>query len=256
MKWDLQGKRILVTRGERQATTFAKQIEAASGLAVVTPLIRIACKQDEREADIIHHLADYEWIFFTSVNGVRCFFEKVRQHAQEESLARMRYAVVGEKTNAVLKENGYEASFMPSTYNAATMAPDFLANYHGKGPMLIVHGQLSGTVLNQAFSENGIAFDCLEVYETKTNTSVQESLTKVLREGKMDVITFTSPSTVDAFVEMTPVYDWIKGVAVVCIGTTTEKRALAHGFTEIVVPDVFTIEGMIEVMHDDLAGKG
>lgn len=252
----LQGKRILVTRSEPQASVFAASIKAANGRPVVAPLIQIACVQSKQEEEMIKQLKDYVWIFFTSANGVTCFFEKVQAYAQEDALGQVKFAVVGEKTNAALKAYGYEAAFIPDTYDAATMAPAFLADHKGTGPMLIVRGRLSGTVLNEAFARHGIAFDCLEVYETVTNKKVKRPLTKTLQENSVDMITFTSPSTVDAFIELAPENGWTKDMPVACIGTTTEKRALEHGFTHLLVPKVFTVEGMIEVMHDYFAQKG
>src|SRR5699024_9770084 len=149
-----------------------------------------------------------------------------------------------------LMEHGYEADFIPSTYNAETMAKEFMSMYPPDQSIMLVRGKRSRPVLVDAFTEEGRMFTSLEVYETTTNYNIKEKFNYVITNESIDFITFTSPSTVEAFVTLvSESFDRRKDV-IVCIGTTTEKRALELGFSTILVPDVFTIEGMLEKMSE------
>jgi uroporphyrinogen-III synthase len=242
MEIDLQQKKILVTREKKQAELFAEKIEQANGKAMIVDALKIDCLCPQ-----IENIAGYEWLFFTSANGVSCFFERFRDHLQGHKLA-----VVGPKTNEVLHEFGYTADFMPSIFNAQTMAAEFLAEYGSHQTVLLVRGTLASPVLVDAFHKAGVYFTCLEVYQTVINETNTEKLNKIVDQKQLDFITFTSPSTVDAFVHMVHDLSAARRSVAVCIGTTTEKRAKEQGYSKRLVPDHFTIEGMMLVMHDYL----
>lgn len=245
MTIQLKNQRILVTRNEPKASEFAQQITQYGGQAVATPLIKIDCQHQ-----FIGHLEAYEWIVFTSANGVRCFFKNVEKAGKVDRLAAARFAVVGPKTKQALQAFGYHAEFIPSRYDAKTMAPEFLEKYQPTGRVLLVQGQLSRPILEEALQMEKVPFDCIKVYDTVTNGAAKAQLKEVLARYPLDFITFMSPSTVDAFVELTGETGGEIQSPIVCIGTTTEKRARRHGFQTILVPDEFTMEGMMEKMHE------
>lgn len=244
----LKNQRILVTRNEPKAGEFAQQITNYGGQAVVTPLIKIECQQQS-----LGQLEAYEWIIFTSANGVRCFFKNVEKEGKADRLATVRFAVVGPKTNQALQAFGYQAEFIPSMYDAKTMGPEFLEKYQPIGRVLLVQGQLSRPVLEEALQVENVPVDCMTIYHTVTNGEAKVQLNQVLATYPFDFITFMSPSTVDAFVELTGESGDEIQSTIVCIGTTTEKRARAQGFQKILVPDEFTIEGMMEKMHEHIS---
>src|SRR5699024_8377194 len=114
-------------------------------------------------------------------------------------------------------------------------------------PIFIVQGRLSGTILNEALLQANIPFDCLEVYDTKVNETEKLTLQQAVQE--MDWITFTSPSTVDAFITLVDDPEEFYNTSVFAIGTTTENRAREVGFKHIYVPEVFTIEEILGRMR-------
>ena len=252
MKKPLQGKRIVVTRNEPQASAFARDIQARGGVPIIAPLIRIACTYDREK---IKTLQTYEWIIFTSANGVRCFHKALQENDAGDVMKRARIATVGSKTAAALHVFGRQADFIPSVYDAKTMAPEFVASQQPTGKVLIVHGRLSGTILQEDFQAAGIAFDCLEVYATLQNEEERPRLKEVTHQ-EIDVITFMSPSTVDAWMNMIPHPETFHEKIVVCIGSTTQKRARERGFTNVYVPEVFTAEGMLTCMEQVIEKRG
>ncbi len=247
MTIDLRQKRILITRGEREAGAFADQVTYHGGQAIVTPLIKITCTSKLSQRERVKLTYHYEWIMFTSANGVNCFFNQM--DLAEKQIKQARFAVVGPKTNQALQAFGYEADYIPHVYNAKTMAQDFLKKYRPNGPVLLVQGQLSGTDLEAAFKRDQIQYESLTVYETRTNAEAKEELLHIINTNNYDFITFMSPSSVDAFIELTG-ESGSKASTIVCVGTTTASRALEQGFTHILVPDTFTIEGMMKKIDE------
>jgi uroporphyrinogen-III synthase len=256
MDIDLQNKNILVTREEGQAEDFAEKIQQCGGNAYITPLLKVNSVVSTNHLQIFENLQHYEWIFFTSANGVHCFFDIWKCNFESGNLKDHKIAVVGPKTNDVLREYGYQAAFIPSIYNAKTMAAEFLSKYDTKHPVLFIRGQLSSNILPDAFTKAGLDYECLIVYETCVNNESRAMLNERLGRGDIDYITLTSPSTVDAFFSLIENVSQIEGKEIVCIGTTTENRAIEKGLSKLLVPKDFTIEGMIAGISDHLVKKG
>ena len=247
MAKDLQGKRIIVTREASQGKAFAEKISLLNGIPLELPLLRISCKKAENQEQIFNNSENYDWIILTSANGVNCFFKQF--HSGNHSFsADVKLAVVGSKTEAALKQYGYDADLVPDIYDAESLAKIFLPKYENGERILLVRGNRSLDTLPKKFKEKGIGFDSIEVYETTMNEPIKDELYKVISNKEYDYITFTSPSTVQAFVEL---YGMAVDSPCVCIGTTTEKAARDSGFTHILTARTFTIEGMLEIMVED-----
>ncbi|WP_121639624.1 uroporphyrinogen-III synthase [Virgibacillus sp. Bac330] len=250
MSLPLDGKRILVTREQDKATDFAKKITDLGGEPVQVPLINITCKRPIN-GDFAQQLSNCNWIFFTSGNGVSCFFQFVKHDAVAlENVVQTKIAVVGNKTDHKLKEiTGRSADFVPSSFDAETMAEEFLSQYPTDDHFLLVRGNLSRHVLPERFKQSNKTFTMLEVYETHKNVKVKPLLQCAITNTQIHYITFTSPSTVEAFVDLIGV----RNVApCVCIGTTTEQRAKELGFTKVLTAKDFTINGMIDCIKQDV----
>lgn len=251
----LQGKKILITRQQDQAKPFSEKVKQYGGVPIEVPLLKISCKP-EVDLQILERLQEYEWIFFTSANGVRCFFNVCKKHDVDfKSMKETQFAVVGHKTESELKKYEFAADFIPSVYNAEVMAREFLSYYSADGPLLIARGNRSRDILPDTFLNKRIAFDAIEVYETVYNAKMQGMLNRLLMENSLDFLTFASPSAVDAFIKLAignPKLDMIKAKNCACIGTTTAKKAKEYGFSNRIIPNEFTIEGMLEKISESL----
>ncbi|SFA68825.1 uroporphyrinogen-III synthase [Lentibacillus halodurans] len=256
MVYTLDGKRILITREESQAKEFSRQVSQHGGIPVEVPLLNIFCKCNKDNIWMIQNLERYQWIFFTSANGVHCFFQLLNEYSMHPLLSKSKFAVVGRKTAHVLEKFGYRAEFIPTTYSAEAMTKEFFTMYSSmEEPVLLVQGNWSRNILPDWFQEQGICFQALEVYETSYHFTVSGQLNQLLSQNHIDVVTFTSPSSVDAFMEMKEV--WCHhDLPIACIGTTTEQRASAYGLTNLIVPDEFTIEGMLARIGEYFERKG
>lgn len=237
----LNNQNVLVTRAKEQATVFADKIHQFGGNAWIADVTRITCTSKGMKNI---QLYSYEWVFFTSANGVHCFFNNMKTSA---TLKNIHIAVVGEKTNLALMQYGRTADFIPSTYNARTMANEFLKRYTVTGRMLLVRGSKARPELVDAFSNANKVFDLLEVYKTEKNDAAKGKLNWIFERVVPDYITFTSPFAVTAFNDLFQMSLTTEPV-VVCIGTTTALEAEKKGWNHIIVPEKFTIEGMLELM--------
>lgn len=251
---NLQNKIVLVTREELDADRFAVEIINHGGHAITMPLLEINCLSVEKPIQLISANPEYDWVFFTSKNGVNCFLkDHENQMFLQESTVKI--AAVGSKTAEALTALGYHVDFIPSLYNAEVMASEFLKKYKNTGRTLFVRGVLASNILLDAFTKAKRQFDCYEVYNTITNTQIKDKLHRALHDQTIDILTFTSPSTINAFLEVVENPELFFGIPTVCIGTTTEKRAIAVGFTETIVPEVFTTHGMVVSLSDYLKSE-
>lgn len=252
MKQGLRGQRILVTREKRQSALFARTIQNHGANPVVADLLKIECIKEAEFTQVSEDIQLYDWLFFTSANGVHCFFTSYVKDAC--TLVNKKVAAVGTKTEAALQQYGLDADFVPSVFQAATMASEFTERYGSTPSVLLIQGKRARPVLMDAFLCEGRKVSRLVVYDTTTNMAAKETLHTILQAETLDFITFTSPSTVDAFMELTDRPPNHLHAVIVCIGRTTEKRAHDAGFSHIIVPSVYTIEGMIEKMKAYQAG--
>lgn len=257
MSISLQGKTVLVTRERKQAKEFAEKIVNAGGKPVVVPLLKIECQKHPRSDHIFKQLEYYDWLFFTSSNGVECFLKLSKEYGiHVNDLATKKIAAVGHKTERTLKRYDLKADFIPTIYDADHMAKEFLMNIqtdHQK--LLLIRGTRSLATLSKEFSKKEILFDELEVYRSGYNNDSRQSLLYALNKYKFDFLTFTSPSTVEAYsetVNSSSILPENLQATCVCIGTTTEKYAKNLGFKQIITPEEFTIDQMIVTMSDYL----
>lgn len=237
---ELRDSNILVTREATQAVEFNQMIEKASGNVLSTPLIKINPINFKKI-----NPTNYQWLFFTSANGVDCFMSQMDNH---EFLKKIQIAAVGHKTENALRKYNVKADFIPTVYNAEEMSKEFLMKYPSATRILLIRGNLSRNVLPDYFKKHKIDFEMVVVYETVVNKAIKSKLNHIFKTEKIDYITFMSPSTIKSFLELldNKYHDIALNTKVVCIGTTTEKIALQYGFKKVSIPLHFTADSMLE----------
>lgn len=247
MKKPLDNINVLVTREQRQAQPLVKLIEENGGTTIETPLIKVECFANNNESISVDK---YDWVFFTSANGVHSF---MMLPGSSQLLSRCHIAAVGTKTAKVVEHYAYTVDFIPDTFNAETLAQQFVQLFPQADHLLIVRGNLSRMVLPTIFAKKGIVFDLITMYETKPNEMLKASLPRIIEQKKPHILTFTSPSTVDVFADFlcdVEQFSLIRQLPTVCIGPTTEQQAKKFGFTQIYTPNEFTVEAMVEVLKE------
>jgi uroporphyrinogen-III synthase len=225
----LSGKRVVVTRADEQADALCAALAAAGAEPVRCPTIRIAPPDSFEEMDsALGRLPEYDWVVFTSANGVRSTLTRAEQlGAPVASLAAARVAAVGRVTAAALTERGVQVGFVPVEEGSSGLAstlPDVLGLR-----VLLALGDKADPILARILRKRGAGqVDVMTAYLTHPVAPAGEGL-EGLRNGA-DAITFTSPSTVAGFVSLGP--DWrglIRRAVVATIGPTTTAAAMSSG---------------------------
>ncbi|KPB05509.1 uroporphyrinogen-III synthase [Bacillus sp. CHD6a] len=231
----LADKRILITRSKEQARYFSKQIQSLGGTSLEVPLIQFqqVSNYESVAADIKANIADYEWIVFTSVNGVNYFFELYQGHLPNK------IAVVGAKTKQAMEALGYKVDLVPNRFSAEDLVDSFAKETISS--ILLVQGNLARPLLREELSRIGYNVKQIVVYENMIRVP-EEKEWKWLKEGRVDLYTFTSPSTVHNYMEL---FGLPKG-PVATIGPITRNAAEKAGINVAISPSEYTMDGLLE----------
>lgn len=264
--------KVLITRPLNQADSFAKALTDAGFEPVYFPVIEIRSFEENVALDrAIDKLGCYDWIVFTSVNGVDAFFRVFARERNDRSnlpfrmgiaspTARTesplgkdkfpRIAAIGPKTAQSLASRGVTPDFVPEEYVAEAIMPG-LGDLRGCW-VLLPRAEIARKALPEAIvAAGGVAHE-IAVYQTLPAEAGPDGLT-ALKSG-VDVITFTSPSTVENFVEIVrragfdPFH--LPGIPkIACIGPITQKAAEEAGFSDVIVAEEYTAEGIVELLR-------
>lgn len=248
----LKGMTVLVPRGKNQAQAFSKMIKSYGGIPVEIPLIAfVPLRNSGSFSEARKRIQSYDWLIFTSKTAVEAFIDQ--DFPGNKPFPKI--AVIGEKTKKCLLDKGFNVDFTPGEYVAEGFVEDFLP-YIDKGmKILIPKGSLARDYIAASLSEKGAEVDEIIVYETIFPKESISLLKKQLSGKGIDILTFTSPSTVDHLMEAVKelgYHDDIKNCLVGCIGPVTKERAEVHGFNVHAVPEVYTVHSMLKSIIDYL----
>ncbi|WP_078545295.1 uroporphyrinogen-III synthase [Litchfieldia alkalitelluris] len=241
----LLGKKILVTRGKDQAKEFSLKIKELGGTPVEVPLISFQYPSKlEKIKETIKRLDTYDWLIFTSENGVEFFFEALGHQSVLPKIA-----VIGSKTNEALSQKGFQADLIPSDFVAESLTQAFKPLLKEGERFLLARGNLSRSHIPNELKELGGVVDDLVIYENSMNTSEKEKLIYLLKENQVDVLTFTSPSTVTNFIKLLegqPWREWIDDKVIAAIGPITKSALQEAGILVQVCPTTYTTDTMLQ----------
>ena len=253
-KLPLCGKRIVVTRTREQASELSSMLESLGADVIELPTIRIAPPSDKRDfAEAVVDAPHYDWLIFSSPNGVRRFFQAffaVYEDIREIGGARI--AAVGPGTAAELKKYGLMVDVMPQK----AVAEELIAEFDRKGEefggvanvtMLWVHGEQARRVIyDELMKRQAIVDECL-AYSTVPETEDVSGAQARLREEGADVITFTSSSTVRHFMAMN--LPLPEGCRIASIGPVTTATLAEFGLKPDIEADTHTIPSLVEAIR-------
>ncbi|PFN68496.1 uroporphyrinogen-III synthase [Bacillus cereus] len=246
----LAGKTVLITRAQHQAKQMSVAVKEKSGIPLEIPLLRMEGMSHRQIQYIEEQLHSYDWVIFTSRNGVAFFLDSLKKKLP----LTIKIAAVGVKTKLELEKRGYQVHFVPTLFVAEAFAEEFLKELGGNERILFPKGNLAREVIPVALREIGISLDELTVYGTKVNIEKKQELIAALKLGKVDIITFTSPSTVTSFVRLlegTNWREWTKKCTIACIGPITEKEASLY-FPSVIVPKEYTVEALLQCVCESI----
>lgn len=243
----LLDKKVLVPRGENQAKSFSQLVERYGGIPIEIPLIAFRpIEKNQRLHDALMALDTYDWIIFTSNVTVETFFSFFKE--EELSCTLPKIAVIGKKTAEVLKGMGFSPEFVPSAFVAETFVEEFSPFIDRDSKVLLPKGNLAREYIARSLHEFGAQVDEVVIYETYLPNRSRDMLADMLANHQLDILTFTSPSTVDHLMDVVKEYglkEQIRNCIIGCIGPVTEKKLRAYGLTVHASPKEYTVKEMI-----------
>lgn len=239
----LQGKRILVTRPRAQAADLCDKLIGLGAQPIVFPTIEIAPLEDTSKLDqVISELAKYQWIIFTSANGVKAFWD--RGGASLKLVPTQHLAAIGPATAQALTQRHVKANLIPEEYIAEAIV-ESIGDVSGQC-ILLPRADIAREALAIELRRRGAIVDEVAAYRTLPAEPDPEGLAE-LKCG-VDVITFTSSSTVRNFVALVG-KDTGKAI-IACIGPITLQTAFECGFSVDVMATEYTVDGLVQALVD------
>lgn len=247
----LDGRRIVVTRTRQQAPQLADRLRHLGAKPILFPTIRIAPIEDTKELDAaIQDLQSYDWVVFTSVNGVDVFQQRfAAMGCDADHLSGPRFAAIGPATGEALAEIGISPDFIPDEFVAERIAQG-LGNVEGQR-ILLPRAEQARATLAILLRDAGAQVDELATYRTVEAKLEPDAAMELSRA---DFITFTSSSTVRNFVTLLGGQELaasrVSNARIACIGPITARTARELGLEPDIVADIYTMDGLVDALID------
>lgn len=200
----LSGRRIAVTRARDQASELGTKLTALGAEVVELPLITVSKSIDLHLLhDVLSELGGYDWIVFTSANGVRYFFEEFhRIYDDIRALGLLRFAAIGEATAKAISARFIKIECQPKVATAAALAEELIATGSlDSAKVLVITGNLNRDELITKLEAAQAIVDTLQVYKTEKTDLAQDPAAADFRARGADAILFVSSSAVQSFVD-------------------------------------------------------
>lgn len=254
----LSGKTILVTRSVGQSSQFSDRLIALGATVIEMPTLEIGPPSSwEALDDAIAHLSDFDWLIFTSTNGIDYFFERlIAQEKDTRALAGVKIAVVGEKTAHCLKQRSLQPDFIPPNFIADSLVENFPENLHGK-KVLFPRVESGGReILVKELTLKGAKVIEVAAYQSCCPSGIPAEAKLALQNRKIDVITFASSKTVQFFSQLTDkifsnnpdTSQFLEGVCIASIGPQTSKTCHFLFRRVDVEAQEYTLDGLTQAL--------
>lgn len=258
-KRPLLGQGVVVTRAREQASAMTARLESFGARVVEFPAIRIEHPEDAapvREAAC--SLRGYEWVVFTSPNGVEHFWRELgRLGLDARAFAATNVACIGSATAEALLGKGIRADFVPEKFVAEDLLAGLIARGVAGKRVLILRAKEARDVLPEGLKKAGAAVSVVPVYATLPCAEKAEDILRRVREGAVRYITFASSSSVANFLAAVPVAELRRypDLVFACIGPVTAKTLEEAGLSCGLMPDEYTIPAFVEAIAAHAASR-
>ncbi|MBP2631953.1 MAG: uroporphyrin-III C-methyltransferase [Firmicutes bacterium] len=250
----LFGKNILVTRAREQASVLTNKLEALGANCIEAPAIKIALPDSYEAIDsAIANIASYHWLIFTSANGVDHFFARLDEKGLDSRvLSNAKIAAIGVSTANQLRTYGIKADLIPAEFRAEGII-EILEDKIDKGmKILIPRAKEAREILPEKLREMGAIVDVAPVYQTVIGEVDSELLIQKLQDGEIDLVTFTSSSTVTNLLSVLSENgkNLLSKTKTACIGPITAKTCIDYGIEPTIVAEDYTITGLVKSIEE------
>ena len=252
-KKPLFSKNIVVTRARAQASKLTSLLESYGANVIEFPVIKIKPPSSFEEIDReIESINKYKWIIFTSQNGVKAFMERLYISGKDvRILGGIKICAIGRETGKELKKSGIIADYVPEKFIGEELVKNFPSFPPGT-EILIPRAKIARETIPEKLKKSGAKVTVLTAYETVMEENKGEDLKNISKD--IDVITFTSSSTVTNFIEKIHKLNINKedfsNTVFAAIGPVTAKTAEKHGLKIEIMAEEYTIKGLVEAILD------
>jgi len=247
----LFGKGIVITRPEAQAESFAALLYEQGARAIHFPTIRIVPPESWEGLDrAIGRLDKYQWLIFTSANGVRFFMQRLKELGKDvRDMKGIQICTIGPATAQALEELGLRVDLVPESFISEGVVAAFAGKDIKNNRVLLPRAEKARDVIPEGLAACGARVDVVTAYRTVGSGKNGAELNRLIDEDKVDVITFTSPSTVNYFLEImgrnTKLPERVK---IAAIGPVTADAVKKAGLTVDILQETYTIPGLVEAL--------
>ncbi len=245
----LQDKIFISTRPEGQSDQLARLFSGVGATLIEMPAIKIQPVQlSSREKNVFKKIAQFQWIVFTSPNGIQFFFRNLAEIVGNKNIPEnTRLAVIGNKTNQVLNQMGFQATFINPGSTGEDFARAFILKLKGekrKPNVLLALGDLARTVIQEQIKDFAHVTR-VNLYETIIPDSIDKEIMQAILNEQYEMLLFTSPSGVRNFMKLLNGID-PKKIRMACIGETTASAAIENNISPLVVAKNSTAQGLFD----------
>lgn len=262
MRWfdkrPLFGKKVLVTRTRQQASKLSAMLEEMGAEPVELPVISIEPVEDTTDLDrILKDVSSYDWVFFTSANAVGILLDKLAGLGiNREALRNVKFCAIGPATAEALVNSGLWADYIPKRFVAEGILEDIDRTAIEGKKILLPRADIARTDLSDGLARLGAKVQDVSLYRTVPPDGNGKAGLHMLKEGQVDIVTFTSSSTVTNLVNMLGEDKHVLNKTfVACIGPVTAKTASDLGIKVSVIAIEHTIPGLVRAMADALTSE-
>jgi uroporphyrinogen III methyltransferase/synthase len=256
----LAGRTIVITRAQSQADEFVAELEQYGADVVLCPTIEIReLESYERLDEAIEHLYGYDWLIFTSVNGVEHFLKRLKARERDTSdLDELKVCAIGEATATRLHDLHVHVDVIPDEFKAEGVFAA-LERFVGGGEalkglnVLIPRASVARDYLPKTLEQAGARVDVVPAYRTSVPENLDRGRVAAMLSGSGDCIAFTSSSTVRNLAQLFDTHDLseaLTGLVVACIGDITATTAADYGLQVKIQPQQFTIPALARAIAD------
>ncbi|MDP2919687.1 MAG: uroporphyrinogen-III C-methyltransferase [Dehalococcoidia bacterium] len=248
----LSGKKVLVTRARHQASALSSLLSERGAVPIELAAIDIRASDGVELDRALESLADFNWLIFTSVNGVEVFFNRLTDMKRDaRSLSGIKIGAIGPATADTLKLRGIIPDFVPAVFTTKGII-EGLKEYQLTGKkFLLPRADIADEELAGGLKEMGAFVDAVAVYTTKPAVEAIARAKEIISQGGIDIITFTSSSTVTNLMNnLNGQSIKLNGAVIACIGPKTAETATRLGLKPDIIAAESTIPGLVRAIEN------
>lgn len=244
----LKGRTFLITRTDEGNRVERGKLESLGAEVIELPVIEIRPPSDQKKIDeALDHIEEFDWIVFTSSNGVKAFFQRMEQKKKTKDMIKAKFACVGSQTSKALEERGFRTSLVPSEFLTLKLGQEMNSKFRISGQrVLLARAEEANEEITSLLLGAGAIV--LEAPAYKTVIRKMENLDKNILDRVSD-ITLTSSSTVKGLISNFDVSEIkSRNIRIHCIGPVTAKSAVEAGLQPVSTATVHSLDGLIETV--------